>query len=75
MDKQYTILVNEMGRALLERIFQSGIIDFLELQGANLNNEGKFNILLTPVLPPLNQMKVSVNAQPSEEDVTKDPTV
>lgn len=52
MNKQYLLLCNDETKVALENAIKG--IEFLEVQGLNLNNENKLNLLVTPVIPPVN---------------------
>lgn len=54
MSKQYLLMCNEQVMHYLSGMIRG--IEFIEVQGINLNNENKFNLLATPfVSPVLNQ--------------------
>lgn len=53
MSKQFLLLCDEIGMTNLQDVVKEGTIQFLEVQGLNLNAENKLNILVTPVLPPV----------------------
>ncbi len=57
MEKQYLLLCGEQAKAALEAVLKG--VEFLEVQGMNLNGENKLNILVTPVIPPVNQAYVA----------------
>jgi hypothetical protein len=66
MNKQYLMLCDEDARLQLEKVFKN--VEFLEVQGVNLNAENKFNILVTPVIPPVNPvMMLPEITQPGEQ--------
>lgn len=50
--KQYLLLCDDDTKVALENVIKG--IEFLEVQGMNLNAENKYNLLVTPVLPPVN---------------------
>lgn len=52
MTKQYLLICGEEARVALEAAIRG--VEFLEVQGLNLNNENKLNLLATPVIPPVN---------------------
>ena len=52
MSKQYLLSCGDEARVSLEAAIKG--VEFLEVQGLNLNNENKFNLLATPVIPPVN---------------------
>ena len=52
--KQYLLLCDEVGKALLENIL-SNKIQFLEVQGMNMQG-GQANVLVTPIIPPVTPM-------------------
>lgn len=76
MTKQFLLLCDEAGMEKLKYV-SNNTIQFLEVQGLNLNNENKFNILLTPVLPPVTPMPVPSIPPQSEPEasVINDPPV
>lgn len=47
--KQYLLLCDETSKSVLETCL-SGVIQFLEVEGMNLNGQNQYNLLLTPVL-------------------------
>ncbi len=53
MSKQFILLCDEVGMLKLQDVFKENTVQFLEVQGLNLNAENKLNILVTPVLPPV----------------------
>lgn len=69
MTKQYLLLCGDETRVALEGALKG--IEFLEVQGLNLNNENKLNLLVTPVIPPVNpaclpaQMPIPPAPEPS----------
>lgn len=72
MSKQYVLIVDEVGMEALNAFIKIGSIQYLELQGLNLNTENKYNILVTPVLPPLNPATLSPPLQPPVEEAPVD---
>lgn len=68
MSKQYVLVVDEAGMEALNAFIKTGSIQYLELQGLNLNAENKYNILVTPVLPPVNPATFSPAPQPPVEE-------
>jgi len=73
MSKQYLWICNDQMRIVLENVIKG--IEFLEIQGLNLNNENKFNLLVTPVIPPVNQAFIQPQMeapQPPKTDEVKD---
>lgn len=72
MSKQYLLICSDEAKIALEAAIKG--IEFLEVQGLNLNNENKLNLLVTPVIPPVNpavlppQMPIPpAPEQPAEE--------
>ena len=66
MTKQYLLTMTDEGKEAIEGLFKG--LEFLEVQGLNLNNENKLNILVTPVIPPVNPATVdSVKPETSEQ--------
>ncbi len=47
INKQYLLMVDDEGKDALEYLFKG--IQLLEVQGMNLNNENKINVLVTPI--------------------------
>ncbi len=56
MSKQYLLICNEVGMALLNNLFKSEAIQFLEVQGMSVST-GNVNLLVTPIIPPVNPME------------------
>lgn len=54
MSKQYLLLCDEIGMAKLQTVFSESTIQFIEVNGMNFNTDNKFNLLVTPVVPPVN---------------------
>ena len=52
MSRQYLLLCGDEAKVALEAAIKG--IEFLEVQGLGLNNENKLNVLVTPVIPPVN---------------------
>jgi len=63
MSKQYLLLCDESGIESLRAVFKS--VQFLEVQGMNLNAENRLNLLVTPVNPPVTPV---VFAPPPAQD-------
>ena len=61
--KQYLLLCDEVVRGKLEGCLKG--IEFLEIQGMNLNGENKFQILATPMIPSV--MPALTDSQPELE--------
>lgn len=59
--KQYLLLVDDNTKAFFELLCSK--LQFLEIQGLNLNGENKLQMLATPVYPPVNQAIVEPVAQ------------
>ena len=51
MSKQFILICGEEAMKTLESVLKG--VEFLEVQGLNLNNENKLNLLVTPVIPPV----------------------
>ncbi len=47
--KQYILLCGEDGVSKLQSILIPNTIQFLEVQGMSMGDEGKFNLLVTPI--------------------------
>ncbi len=62
--KQYLLLCDQDMIAKLECVFKG--IQFLEVQGMNLNGQNTMNILLTPVVPPVTQAYIAPPEQTQE---------
>ena len=54
MTKQFLMLCDETGMEALKNVFRESSVQFLEVQGLSLNNENRLNILVTPVISPVN---------------------
>lgn len=67
MSKQFLLLCDEVGMYKLQDVFKEGTIQFLEVQGLNLNAENKLNILVTPVLPPVTPAIVQPMSPPQPQ--------
>jgi len=66
MTKQYLLICDDIGRAILSSAFKENSIQFLEVQGFNLNGENKFNLIATPI----NTAETDV-FEPSQPNVSK----
>ncbi len=66
--KQYLLLCDEHGMNILKHTFRESTVQFLEVQGINLNSENKLNILVTPVTPPVTQAVVLPPTPPAPEE-------
>ncbi len=56
--KQYLFLVDDNTKAAFEAVFPK--LQFLEVQGLNLNGQNTLQMLATPVYPPVTQASVPV---------------
>lgn len=54
--KQYLLLVDDHAKALLQSLCAG--LQFLEVQGFNLNGENKFQVLATPVNNPVTPIAI-----------------
>lgn len=54
--KQYLFMIDDRSRGLFEALCPG--LQFLEIQGMNVNTDGKFQLLATPIIPPVNMMVV-----------------
>ncbi len=54
MTKQYLLICDDNGKAAVEKICNN-TVQFLEVQGMTMNGTN-VNILVTPILPPVNPM-------------------
>ncbi len=71
--KQYLFLVNDNTKAAFEAVFPG--LEFLEVQGLNLNGENKLQMLATPVYPPVNAVQSAMPVPPPpEQPVPEVPT-
>jgi len=50
MSKQYLLMCSEEGKGRIEGVC-NGTVEFLEVQGMNLNGESRYNLLVTPLQP------------------------
>lgn len=66
--KQYLMLCDERGMEILRSVFQN--IQFLEVQGMNMSPANQFNLLVTPIIPPVPQADVGVE-QPVQQEALK----
>ncbi len=73
MSKQYLMMCDENGIDILNALFKPEVVQFLEVKGMNLNGQNTLNILVTPVLPPLNPAFIP-NCTPMETPVMEEPT-
>lgn len=53
--KQYLLMCDENGYEQLKSLFKPESIQFLEVQGMNMQG-GNVNVLVTPILPPVTPM-------------------
>ena len=68
--KQYLIMCDVVFVNQLKQMLNPQAIQFLEIQGMNLNMENKYNILVTPVTPPVPAAVIEPEVKP--EEVVKD---
>ena len=66
--KQYLLLCDEAGIEALKAVFRTETIQFLEVQGMGLYQSNKFNILVTPVVAPINQAVIELPEQPPVQE-------
>ena len=50
--KQYLLLCDDTSRMFLENVLKG--VQFLEVQGMNVDQAGKLQVLATPIHPPVN---------------------
>ncbi len=69
MSKQYLLLCDETGMEMLKGFLLPEAIQFLEVQGMPMHGS-PHNVMVTPVLPPLNQMPIPTlpTAPPAVEE-------
>lgn len=51
--KQYLLMVDEVGMNLLSHILKQGTFQYLAVEGMPLNNDGRYHVMITPVVLPL----------------------
>ncbi len=68
MTKQYLLMCDDRAKPLLERLLCADSIQFLEVQGMTMNGNA-YNVLVTPVLPPVNPMPVATPPASPEQPV------
>lgn len=51
MAKQYLLMVDQTALPGLGEFLRIAGIQLLEVQGMNLNGDGKLNVMVTPILP------------------------
>ena len=68
MSRQFLMICDDAGMQNLKEVFKENTVQFLEIQGMNVNGENKFNILVTPVNPPVPQAQFEF-ATPSTDSV------
>jgi len=69
MNKQYLLMCNEQVMHYLNGAIRG--IEFIEVQGVNLNNENKLNLLVSPFISPVvNQTVFPVSP---DKDVDMEP--
>lgn len=61
--KQFLMLCDENGKAILEKVFHEKSVQFLEVQGMQAGQTA-FNILVTPTLTPAS-MQPTMDAAPA----------
>jgi hypothetical protein len=68
MAKQYLLMVDEQRLGNISEFLRLAGIQLLEVQGMNLNNEGKINVMITPIIPNIPQADIAIPAveQPVE---------
>lgn len=63
MTKQYLLICDEPAMEKLRGFFGPLNVEFLEVQGMNVA-QGNVNVLVTPILPPVNPMPMPVMPTP-----------
>jgi hypothetical protein len=71
MSKQFLLLCDESGMQTLKNVFKDNVVQFLEVQGMNLNNENKLNLLVTPINPPVTPAVISSSDEKEETQATQ----
>lgn len=75
--KQYLMLCDEAGINSLKAVFRPESVQFIEVQGMGVDAGKQFNILVTPVLPPVNPMpevQPLASIEQPQASVVKEPT-
>lgn len=76
MSKQYILICDEAGMESLSKTFKSETVQFLEVQGMIANGANNFNVLVTPIIPPLNPAVIPQAVEAAEElPLTQDANV
>lgn len=52
--KNYLMICDEVGRSKLQDTFRPDAVQFLEVQGMSVQSGMQYNVLVTPILPPVN---------------------
>ena len=60
MSKQFLMLCDETQMQSILNVFKS--IQFLEVQGYDLNSENTHKVLVTPIYPSVNEAKTTVDS-------------
>jgi hypothetical protein len=68
MNKQYLIIVDDGQKALLQALL-GGNVQFLEVQGMDMQGNASCKVLVAPVAPPVNPMPVPDAITPPVEVV------
>lgn len=53
--KQFVVLCSEQGMSRIADVLKHDVVQFLEIQGMSMGEEGKFNVLVTPLPQPVEQ--------------------
>ena len=51
--KQYLLMVDEVSMAMLSHLLKPNTFQFLAVEGVPLNNDTRYHVIVTPVIPPV----------------------
>lgn len=71
--KQFLMICDEKGIEVLKNAFKGECIQFLEVQGMGMGPGNAYNLLVTPILPPINQADAPVENPGQQPVVTETP--
>lgn len=61
--KQFLLMVDETGMAVLSHILKPGTFHFLPVEGMPLNTEGRYHVMLTPIVNSIPQAELPLHEE------------
>ena len=72
--KQYLMICDDRGIQQLRAMFNPECVQFLEVNGMPLGNNNAYNLLVTPILPPVNPARPCAEPEQPPVEAPTEPT-